>query len=279
MLHKQLNISRGTLFTTLLIVAIVFQIIPRAHTERLNNLFSKVFTPVLDVGPRGLDIFRPADDAEDSVSTSKYNELWKVCQNTKAELLEMQRKYKVLSDVRSELPKPVPPLVLAKVGRSSSSIDGSGHTIRINAGTSSGIQTGQYVLDTSQTSVVGSISDVSETTATVRLLTDAGHIIMVGIRREGRDDYIERQMTGDGRDGCKIGLVPRKEYDVRVGDTVYASAKRGLLDTPIVIGEVALVKPDQNTPDLWDIRVRPIFEPARLTELAVIVMVPQEKED
>lgn len=265
------------LFTTLLIVAIAFQVIPRAHTERLNNLFSRVFKPVLDVGPRDLDQLRPADDAEESVSTSKYNELWKVCENTKAELLEMQRKYKVLSGVRSELPNPVPPLVLAKV--SGSSIDGSGHTIRINAGTGSGIKTGQYVLDTSQTSVVGSISDVSGTTATVRLVTDARHIIMVGIRREGADDYIERQMVGDGLNGCKIGQIARKEYDVRVGDTVYASAKQGLLDTPIVIGEVDQVKTDRNTPLLWDIHVRPIFEPARLTELAVIVMGPQEKED
>ena len=276
MLHKQLNISRGMLFATLLIVAIAFQVIPRAHTERLNNLFSKVFRPILDVGPRDLDQLRPADDAKDYVSTSKYNELWKVCENTKAELLDMQRKYRVLSGMHSELPKPAPPLVLAKV--ISSSIDGSGHTIRINAGTGSGIETGQYVLDTSQTSVVGSISKVSEATATVRLVTDTRHIIMVGIRREGADDYIQRQM-GDGRDGCKIGQIPMKEYDVRVGDTVYASAKQGLLDTPIVIGEVSQVKADQNAPLLWDIRVRPIFEPARLTELAVIVMDPPEKEE
>ena len=277
MLHKQFNISRGTVFTTLLIVAIAFQVIPGAHTERLNNLFARVFRPILDVGPGDLDQLRPAGDAEESVSTSRYNKLWKDYMNAQAELLDMQRKYKVLSGMHNELPKPVPPLVLAKV--SGSSIDGSGHTIRINAGTSSGIETGQYVLDTSQTSVIGSISKVSETTATVRLVTDARHTIMVGIRREGADYYIERQMAGDGRDGCRIGLIPIKEYDVRVGDTVYASAQRGLLDTPIVIGEVAQVKRDRNTPVLWDIRVRPIFEPARLTELAVIVMVPQEKED
>ena len=277
MLHKQLNISRGTLFTTLLIVAIAFQVIPRAHTERLNNLFSKVFKPVLDVGPRGLDILRPAGDAEESVSTSRYNKLWKDYMNAQADLLEMQRKYETLSGVRSELSKPVPPLVLAKV--ITSSIDGFGHKIRINAGTNSGIEIGQYVLDTSQTSVVGSISDVSETIATVRLVTDKKHFIMIGIWREGADDYIERQMDGDGRNGCKIGQVARKEYDVRVGDTVYASAQRGLLDKPIIIGEVDQVKPDRNTPLLWDIHVRPIFEPARLTELAVIVMDPPEKEE
>ena len=196
--------------------------------------------------------------------------------NAQAELLEMQKKYKVLSGVRSELPKPVPPLVLAKV--ISSSIDGSGHTIRIKAGTGSGIETGQYVLDTSQTSVVGSISKVSETTATVRLVTDTRHTIMVGIRREGANDYIERQMAGDGRDGCKIGQVA-KEHDVRAGDTVYASAKQGLLDKPIIIGEVDQVKTDRNTPLLWDIRVRPIFELDQLTELAVIVMDPPEKEE
>ena len=191
--------------------------------------------------------------------------------------MDIQRKYEVLSGVHGELPRPAPPLVLARV--IGSSIDGSGHEIRINAGTGSGIETGQYVLDTSQTGVVGSISDVSETTATVRLVTDKKHFIMVGIRREGTDDYIERQMDGDGRNGCKIGQVARKEHNVRAGDTVYASAKQGLLDKPIIIGEVDQVKTDQNAPLLWDIRVRPIFEPARLTELAVIVMDPPEKED
>ncbi len=276
MLHKQLNISRGTLFTALLIVAIVFQVIPRKHTERLNFLFLKMFKPVLNVGPESYpDVFRPAPDTEESVSRSRYNELWKDYMNAQAALLEMQRKFKTLSGVRSELSEPVPPLVLAKV--LTSSIDGFGHKVVINAGTAAGIQTGQYVLDTGQTSVIGSISDVSETTSTVRLVTDDKHTIMVGIWREGRDYYIERQMTGDGQDGCKIGLVPRKEYDVRVGDAVYASAQPGLLDTPIVIGEVDQVEADRKRPLLWDIRVRPIFEPAGLTELAVIVMVPQEK--
>ncbi|MEE9365771.1 MAG: rod shape-determining protein MreC, partial [Dehalococcoidales bacterium] len=275
MLHKQLNISRGTLFTTLLIVAIAFQVIPKRHTERLNLLFRRGFKPVLDIGLSGLDSLRPAGDTEESVSRSRHDELWKNYMNVQAVLLVMQKKYETLSGVRSELSKPG--LVLAKV--LTSSIDGFGHKVLIDAGTAAGIQTGQYVLDTGQTSVIGSISDVSETTATVKLVTDAKHTIMVGIWREGRDYYIERQMTGDGQDGCRIGRVPIKEYDVRVGDTVYASAQQGLLDTPIVIGEVALVKPDQNTPLLWDIRVRPIFEPARLTELAVIVMVPQEKED
>ncbi len=278
MLHKQLNISRGTLFTTLLIVAIAFQVIPQKHTERLNLLFLKVFKPVLNVGPESYPaVFRPAGDTEESVSRSRYNELWKDYMNVQAALLEMQKKYETLSGVRSELSKPVPPLVLAKV--ITSSIDGFGHKVVINAGTTAGIQKGQYVLDTGQTSVIGSISDASETTATVRLVTDARHTIMVGIWREGRDYYIERQMTGDGQDGCKVPLVPRKEYDVRVGDTVYASAQRGLLDMPVVIGEVARVKPDQNEPLLLDISVRPIFEPARLTELAVVVMVPQEKGD
>ena len=278
MLHKQLNISRGTLFITLVIVSIVFQLIPQKHTERLNFLFMKVFKPVLNVGPESYpDVFRPAGDAEESVSRYMYDELWKEYMNAQAALLEMQRKFKTLSGVRSELSESPPPLVLAKV--ITSSIDGFGHKVVINGGTAAGIQTGQYVLDTGQTSVIGSISDVSETTATVRLVTDKRHTIMVGIWREGRDYYIERQMTGDGQDGCKISRVPGKEYDVRVGDSVYASAQRGLLDTPIIIGEVARVKPDQNEPLLLDISVRPIFEPVRLTELAVIVMVPQEKKE
>jgi len=273
MLHKQLNISRGTLFTVLLAVAVIFQVLPARHTRRLNNMFRKAFKPILDIGPAGFSgIVRPAGEAE-FVSRSKYDELWKMYMNTEAALLEMQKRYEKLSRVKSRLPGPSPGLVLARV--ISSSIDGFGHEITINAGTADGIRTAQYVLDTTQTGIIGSISNVTGTTATVRLVTDARHTIMVSIRREGKGNIIERQMVGDGRNGCRVPLVP-KEYDIRVGDIVYASARRGLLDTPVVIGEVSSVGPDRKEPLLLDIGVRPVFEPADLTELAVIVMTPGE---
>ena len=92
--------------------------------------------------------------------------------------------------------------------------------------------------------------------------------------RNGREDYVERLMVVDGKDGCKIPLVSR-EYDVRVGDAVFAAPQQGLLDSPMVIGEVAAVKPDEKEPLLWDITIRPLFDRESLNRVGIVVMKPR----
>ncbi len=275
MAHRQVNVSRGTLFFTLFIVSVVLQLIPHKHTKRLNVFFRSVFDSVLSVGlPRLPGVFRPALSTEEFVSRGEHNELWKAYNNTHAALIEMHRRYEALAQVRSRLPNPGPGLVLARVA--TSAISGFAHELNLNEGSAGGIKTGQLVLCGNRSSIIGSVSEVRETTATVRLLTDSRHTIMVAVWREGRQDYtVIRQMVGDGKDRCKIPMVSR-QYDIRVGDAVFASAEQGLLDTPIVIGEVSEVKNDENKPLLLDITVRPILDPEEITEVAVIVMQPRE---
>jgi len=277
MAHRQSNVSRGKLFITLLIVAIVVQVVPHRHTKRLNILFRSVFNRVLSVSVPGFSkVFRAPPSTAEFVARSEYEELLKVYKNTHGQLLEMQRRYEALSGVRSGLPKPGPGLVLARV--ITSAINSFGQEIIINEGADAGLKIGQLVLDQGKTGVVGSVSELHETTATVRLLTDSKHTIMVAVWREGKEDYVERQMVGDGKDACKIPLVSR-EYDLRVGDTVFASPKRGVLDTPIIIGEVAAIRPDEDRPLLWDITVRPIFDRQALTDVAIVVMASTEAEN
>ena len=104
----------------------------------------------------------------------------------------------------------------------------------------------------------------------VRLLTDANQQIEVRIRRDGTTVDIPAMMTGNGKDGCIISLVER-EKDVRPGDAVYAAPRPGLLDTPVIIGQVTSVMPDEESPLLWKIFVQPTEIPATLKTVAVVV--------
>ncbi|MBE0537059.1 MAG: rod shape-determining protein MreC [Phycisphaerae bacterium] len=266
--------SRGTLFFTLLIAAIIMQVVPHRHTKRLNMFFLNVFSPVLNIGLPGFSgIFRPASSTDELVSQAKYNELVKVYKNTQAALIEMHSRYETLARIRSGLPKPGPGLVRTRV--TTAAISDFSQEIIVNEGSDAGLKVGQLVLCGKQSGVIGSISEVREGTATVQLVTDSGHTLMVAVWREGRENYISGKMVGNGKDACKIPLLSR-EYDIRVGDTVFAAPRQGLLDTPIIIGEVAAVVNDQNRPLLWDITVRPIFDRQSLSEVVVIVMNPRE---
>lgn len=277
MAHGQLNVSRGKLFAALLIAAAALQLAPHRYTQRLNFFFLGVFRPVLNIGLPGFSrIFRPSPSTEEFVSRSEHDELWKAYNNTHGQLLQMQQEYEKLALVRGGLPKPGPGLVLARI--TIPAISSFAHEVIINKGADDGLEVGQLVLCRSQSSVIGSVSEVRDGAATVQLLTDSRHTLMVAVSRDGKQEpMINRQMRGDGKDACKIPMVSR-EYDLRVGDTVSASPERGILDTPIVVGEVAAVEHDQDQPLLWDITVRPIFDREALTEVVVIVMNPKETE-
>ena len=81
-------------------------------------------------------------------------------------------------------------------------------------------------------------------------------------------------MNGTGTEVCKIPLIST-EYDVKEGDTVYAAARIGYLETARVIGKITKIKPDENKPLIWDITVVPVIHGEDLTDVAVIVMDPE----
>jgi len=280
MAHRPLNVSRGTLFFTLLVAAVVLQLVPHAYTKQLNLYFRRIFDPVLNIRPPRLTrMFRPAPATDEFVPRNQYNDLLNAYTNTEGKLLEMQRRYETLSGILGSTPRPGPGLVLA---RGTSAISGFAHEIIINEGSSAGIKVGQLVMSNVQQpdlqdnrSIIGSVTDVRESVATVQLLTDTKHTIMVNVWREGlQKPIVEAPMVGNAKDGCKIPMVSR-QFDIRVGDTVFASPERGRLDTPIVVGLVSAVTNDENQPLLLDITVRPVFDRDSLTDVAVIVMNPR----
>ena len=271
MAKKKINISKGKLFCILLTTGIVLLLVPQRITNGLNFLFSSVLNPVLRIGPGMPRVFRPGSSSEGTVSASQYDDLWKDYKNLHADYMTLHKRYEKLAQIRSGLPKPGPEegLVYAEVMRPS--ITTFSHELLINRGGSDGVRSGQYIIGSDRSSVVGIVSETAESTARVKLLTDANQRIEVCIWREGQKDFIVKgQMHGDGGQSAKIPLISAK-YKLRVGDTVYAAAKPGFLETSRVIGEITELKRDTD-PLLWDITVNPIEKAENLTEIWVIVI-------
>lgn len=282
MAQRHFNMSRGTLFIAFLIVGILMQLIPQKHTKRMNRAFLMFFNPVLNIPGTKIPrlISRSASpSSEDFIGKDEHDELWNAYKNSQAALLELQKRYETIAKIRTGLPEPGAAMVLAQV--STQSINGYGHELIINRGSTDGLKPGQYVIGPNVTSpdkcsLVGSLSEVSSKTATVRLLTDLKSTISITVRRGDKDSTISRQMDGNGINACKVPLVSR-EFDIKNGDTVYASAVQGLLETPIVIGQVSYIAVDQKSPTLWDITVTPVYKVNDLKDVAVIVMIPKDQ--
>lgn len=272
MARKKTKVSKGKLFLSLLTAGIIFLLLPQRLTKGLNFLFIELFNPILSIGrSTGAEVFRLVPSTEDFVSRTEHDKLWTAYNNLRADLRVEHERYEKLARIRSGLPRPGAGLVLAEI--INTSIGGMRHELIINRGEADGLKTGQFVLIPGEHSIIGTISETAKATARVRLVTDINHNMKVLIWRESKKDYLEAQMVGDGKKSGNIPLLS-KEYQIEVGDTVYAAVKRGFLETPRVIGEISEVKRDENTPLLWDITVSPIHDAGTLSDVAVIVMNP-----
>ena len=267
MAGRNFHLSNGSLFFTWLIAGILFLILPQTLTSRINFLFHKTFSPLLQLGRQAqLNTFSTDPGHQEVVSKTEYDTLRKTYSNLHAQLMQLHQDYETLSQIRSGLPQPFSRLILARVANR---VGGFSHEIIINKGKDAGVKPGQYVLSAGHDSIVGVVSDTAESLARVRLLTDSSQSIEIRIRREGTDMDIDWLMTGDGKDGCRISRIPKKN-NIRVGDTVFAAARPGLLNVPIIIGDVVDVRPDEQHPLLWDIRVEPVENMNQLDDIAVI---------
>lgn len=269
MARKKINRPKGTLFISLLGAGFVLLLLPQHVTNELNFLFIRIFKPVLHIGQgSGSEVINFLQSPEDYVERWRYDKLWKEYKNIHADLIRTNKEKEKLSLIRSGLPTVGSGIVLARV--ISVSINGFRHELVINKGEASQLKSGQYVLCQEGNSVIGTISEVSGTEARVRLVTDQNHRIRVAIWREGKTEYIPANMAGDGKNSCKVPLLS-KEYDILPGDSVYAAAQAGSLETERIIGEVTEVVRDESKPLLWDITVTPAQEVDLLTDVFVVV--------
>ena len=163
-------------------------------------------------------------------------------------------------DLRSVLRATTSPPLQLMIVDVIASPDLSSDELFINRGSDDGLSVGQYVLG--DNSVIGRISEISQRTARVMLVTDKASKIAVNI--DGLD--LQRLMRGVGYGQAKIELVPLKKK-VKVGDKVKVCKQAGLLDSAMVAGVVSECKRDSSNPSLWDITVEPVCDIANLRSL------------
>jgi len=264
MARKRIKVSKGILFTWLLLAGFIFFLTPQSLTNKFQFAFAGIFRWPLSIGRNislSARIQRPLTDV---VSRREFNKLQSHLANVTEELLEKHKKIERLSGMRDRLHAlEGAKLVLADV--ITASIDGSHSELIINRGQDNGLAVGQFVMG--DNSIIGTISDVSPRTAKVRLITDPTSKIAVKIRE------LKTIIQGGGKNSTKVQLLSIK-HKVEVGDEVYARKKPGFLDTPMKIGTVAQCKRDDENPLLWDITVKPTCDVEKVSDVAVIIMNP-----
>ena len=257
----------------LLCAGLALLLLPRTLTKKINLGFGKTFAPVLRIGRQFQTetAAMPGPDAQ-HVSREEHNKLWKNYKNLHAQLMKLQENYETVSRLRSGLPRFYSGVTVGEVTGAGT---GLSHELLINKGAVDGIRPGCYVMSPGQNSIVGVVRETSERMSRMRALTDANQSIEIRIRRDGTSQDIGALMFGNGKRGCTVSMVERQK-DVRVGDAVYAAARPGTLDIPMIIGEVSEVLPDEESPLLWKISVQPAEQAFTLTTVAVIVSTPAE---
>lgn len=268
MAGRHFHLSNGTLFLLLLSAGFVLLLLPRSITQKCNFLFAETFQPLLRIGRHFQleNVAMPGPD-EQFVTRDEHNKLWKNYKNLHARLLKLQENTEALARIRSGLPRFYSGLVIAEV---SGTVTGLNHELLINKGAVDSVRPGYYVMSPGQNSIIGVVRETSDHLARIRLLTDTNQSIEIRIRREGANLDIGALMIGNGKRGCTVSLVER-EKGIRVGDSIYASARPGLLDIPMIIGEVSQVQPDEESPLLDKIAVQPAENAFALQTVAVIV--------
>ena len=266
MARKRASVSRPMLFTWLMLASWILFLAPQRATDKFHFAFVRLFRPLLSAGSR---ISRPAFGNPKTVSRHKFIEMENHAANLSAQLQEARRKYEELSGLRARFGLENAAVVLADV--ITATTDPTRHELIINRGRLDGLAKGQFVL--CHNSVVGVISNISSTEATVKLITDPGCKLHAKIAVS--DVYIHSIMIGNGKSGAKI----RSRYRANKADYVYAAKQPGLLDTLIIVGKVVQCRPDDANPLLWDITVEPASDMHSLQTVAVIVMNPQNTTD
>ncbi len=270
MTRKRTGTSRGFVFACGLLIGLIFLFgVPREAAGRLQLAYAHVFRWPLAMGR---DIVRvQATTPTRSISPQEYEDLLKACQqlrnradNFEKQLQEAKHQIEMLTKLKAkpglEHMQIIPAKVYAQVQ----------DEMTISRGQDSGVAVGQYVLSLTgdridDQCVIGVVSAVSAKGAKVRLFTNRDCDIPVSIAGLNAG----RVMKGRGDGMAKIPLVPR-DHTIRVGEAVYAQAKRGVLDVPVIVAEIAQCKKDTNYPNVWDITARPVCDLTALSDVVVL---------
>lgn len=257
------------LFTWLMLGGFIFLFAPSGVTSKLQLAYARVFRWPLARG-RGLTIAARPTPLDGSVNAADYRrlaaehrKLRNDYDNLKAELREAQRHRDQVAGLKQSLGWPEMKLHLAHVITDHGQADGG---LIIGRGPEDRVAVGQFVISLADYAIIGQVSDVFAKTAKVKLITDPTAKLEVSIG----DLQIRAVMEGRGGGIAKVPWVAVSK-PVAVGHAVYVGKAPGRLDVPIIAGRVTKCERDAEDPLFWDVTVRPVWDPASLTEVAVIV--------
>jgi len=258
------------LFTWCLLGGLICMFAPVSLTSKLQLAYTYVFSWPLQAG-HSLSVasatFSPlrnvskSTDAE--VATTEYRQLKNRVANLEARLREARREIEQLSGVRAVPQWERMEFLLADITLPGQNQD----VLRINRGQQYGVAVGQYVMG--DMSIIGVVSDVSPKGAKVKLITDPTSQIAVTLG----ESEIKRFMKGEVGNVAKIPLVSALQ-PVPKGTKVYAKKMPGLLDVPVIAGQVRQCRIDPEDSSVLDITVEPVCEIAGLTSVMVILSSP-----
>lgn len=263
-----------------LLIGVLLVLMPDSMAGKFHDVFVYSLGSVLKIGPQShiSNIPQSLTPAR-TVPYEKYQELVEQTDRLESQLKTFQRKYldlhklyELATGTRQRLPDVGPGHIWAEV----ITFIPEKNEIDINRGQRDGLQPGQYVIG--QDCLVGTVSQVNQYSAKVQLLTSSENELIVEIEAKdthNNDIYRRAIMKGDGKNSCYVGGI-QTAYMIEQGNYVYAYARPGYLNSPLVIGKVSSIKHDESDPLFWDIKVTPSFEVDKLKKVFAVTMQPQE---
>jgi len=260
------SLSRQMLFTWLMLAGFILILAPQQWTNKFQFAFLRIFRWPLKIGN---DISLASSTQQQFTDSS--NQTIIQYKNHKANLeqsLEQaNQKINQLSGLRNRFPL-LKGAKLIPADISTVTIGVTQAELIINRGTDDGLASNQFVI--ADNSIIGTVTDVSNRIARVKLFTDKSSNIAVKV---GKSE-VKRIMQGMGNYSAKIIPDIPTTIPVKAGDQVFAYRKPGLLDVPMIIGTVTQCKKNDRQPSVWDITVQPACEITEIENVTVIIMNP-----
>ena len=250
------------LFTWFMLTGIIFLFAPQNLTDQFQLAFVRIFRWPLSLGG---NMVMTAQTQQPLAGVAGPSEIQyrNAIANYKKTLAQYQEKFDKLHGLHNTFVWEGADFALADV--ITKKLDVVGNELTISCRKSAGLVKDQFVLG--DNSIIGTISDISSHTASVKLFTDTTSKIAVKI-----DELdIKMLMQGNGNSTAKIPFVSKKE-NIKKGDEVYACKKAGFSDASVIIGRVAELKIDDKDPLFWDITVEPACDIEHLEDVAIIIM-------
>lgn len=259
------SLSRRMLFTWLMLAGFILILAPQQWTNKFQFAFIRIFRWPLKIGSE-ISLASPTQQQFSDSPNRTISQYENYIRNLEQSLEQANQKINQLSGLRNRFPL-LKGAKLMTADIATVTISGSQAELIINRGTDEGLASSQFVI--ADNSIIGTIAEVSNRLARVKLFTDKSSNIAVKV---GKSE-VKRVMRGVGNNSAKI-LNLQTKHKVETGDQVFACKKPGLLDVPMIIGTVTRCKRDDQQPSVWDITVQPACDISKIDSVTVIIMNP-----